>query len=281
MHDEAAQQQQREEEEEEEGLRLREKVEELLRQARLILHGDAPSKPSPRPAIAKRAEREQELERALEKADWYRQEIKRLQKELDARGAARGGGSALGDPQERDPMELQNLLAEKRKDLQQLKRSGEGLDRIAEAQRRAEAAQNSMTPENAERLQRAKDEVENKRRLNVKLFSERQKLASACKKAEAQVRAAEAELRSKAAELRPPPRAAGVAGGNARDAAAKDAVTEPQVLKQLQRDVDILKEAVRQDERKFRTSERSDEQQSEAASSSIRGLEEAIAEREA
>lgn len=265
----------------EEVARLREKVAELLRQARVLLHGDAQSKPSPRPVLAKRAEREQELEKALEKADWYRQEIRRLQKELDSRGAARGGGNPSWDQQERDPMELQNLLAEKRKELQQLKRSGDGLDRIAEAQRRAEAVQNSMTPENAEKLQRIKDEVEKQRRLNVKLFSDRQKLVNACKKTEAQVRTAEQELRNKAAELRLPPRIPGGAGGGGARDAGKDASSEPQVLKQLQRDVDILKEALRQDERRFRSSERAEEQEAESVLGSVRSLQKSVAEHEA
>lgn len=276
--DEAAEQQHQEE-----VSHLRAKVEELVRQARVLLHGEAHSKVSPRPLLAKRAEREQELEKALEKADWYRHEIKRLQKEVETRGGARGGGNPIGDPQERDPMELQNLLAQKRKELHRLKRSGEGLDRIAEVQRRAEAEQNSMTPGNAEKLNRAKEEVEQQRRLNVKLFSERQKLMSACKKAEAQVRSAEQDLRNKAAELRLPPRMPGDAAGKAggREGSGRDSGAEPQVLKQLQRDVDILKEAVRQDERKFRSAERAQENEAQSTSDGIDELRRNESKREA
>jgi len=261
---------------------IRSRVEELVRQARLLLHSDGNAKPSARPLHAKRAEREEELERALEKADWYRQETKRLQKELEQRtAAARGTGNPNGDVQERDPLERKNLIAERRKELQSLKHSGEALDRIAEAQRRAEAEQNAMTPENAEKLAGIRGEVDQQKRLNIKLFADRQKLGGALKKAEAQVRSLESELRSRAAELRPPrPPGEGAKAGGAKEAAAGS--SEPQhVLRQLQRDADILREAVRQDERKFRAAERSEDEQREGVSTRIQVLHAGITEHEA
>jgi len=261
---------------------IRSRVEELVRQARLLLHSDGNAKPSARPLHAKRAEREEELEKALEKADWYRQETKRLQKELEQRSAAaRGTGHPNGDVQERDPFERKNLIAERRKELHRLKHSGEALDRIADAQRRAEAEQNAMTPENAERLAKIKDEVDQQKRQNIKLFADRQKLGGALKKAEAQVRSLESEVRSRAAELRPPrPPGEAARAGGAKEVSGSS--SDPQnVIRQLQRDADILREAVRQDERKFRAAERSEDEQRDGISNRIQVLQAGIVEHEA
>ena len=63
------------------------------------------------------------------------------------------------DSRDKDPMELYNLLAEKRKELQQLQRVGEGLEHAAEVQRRAEQEQSFVRPEIEERLQKAKMEA--------------------------------------------------------------------------------------------------------------------------
>jgi hypothetical protein len=144
-------------------------------------------------------------------------------------------------------METYNLLVERRKELQELQRNGQGLDRIAAVQRQAEAAQNSLDPVLEGRLRRAKDEVEQQKRLNVKLQADRQKLAPARKQAEQEVRSANCELRSKAAQLQRPPRAP----SNPVDQSSED-----KHLRQLRRDSDILSEALRQDERKFKSSER-------------------------
>jgi len=79
---------------------------------------------------------------------------KRLRREYEGRDKLGGGPN---NPRDKDPMEVQNLLAEKRKELSDLCKVGEGLDRIADAQKRAEAAQNALSPEVAERLARMKD----------------------------------------------------------------------------------------------------------------------------
>lgn len=167
-----------------------------------------------------------------------------MRRELESRDSLGGGPY---DPRDRDPMEIPNLLAEKRKDLRALRRSGEGLDRIAAAQRRAEAAQNALSPEIEERLRKGKHRVEQQKRLNVKLHAEWLRTRSTQKKAEEEVRAVVVELRNKTAQLqRPQPGSPGEGG-------------ESRVLRQLRRDADILREAVRQDERKLRALAREDE----------------------
>lgn len=254
----------------EEAMRLRAKVEALVQQARLLLHGDGAGRqpPSQRPMIAKRVEREQELEKALEKTNWYQRELKRLKRELESSVVRVGGNNAMGDPQERDPLELQNLLAEKRKELQRLRKSGEGLDQMQERQRRAEEAQNKVSPENQERLNRIKGEVEVNKRQSVQLFAERQKLVAFRKKLDADVRSAGNELRNKAAPLKLPPRV------------PTDGYGEPMVLRTLRRDLDILTEAVRQDERKFQAAERTEDQEIDSVSANIQLQQEGIGDHE-
>lgn len=228
--------------------RLRIEIEGLVRQANILLHGNVRLPPRPNPG--KRNDREGLLEATLEKSAWYRHEIKRLRKDLESWDRLCSGPNCVG-AQERDPMETYNLLVEKRKELQRLQRNGTGLDRVAAAQRKAEAEQNALTPENETRLRNAKDDVEQQKRLHIRMQAERQKVVAAKKKAEQEVRAANTELRSKAAQLQRPPRPTKTdpQGG------------EPQQLRQLRRDVDILSEAVWQDERKHKAGQRDDEQQ--------------------
>jgi len=245
-------------------------IEELVRQARILLHG-GPEGAKPKGSSAKRAERERELEAALEKTDWYQKEIKKLRQELKGRDRLCGGPN---DPGDRDPMELQNLLTEKTKELQRVRKTGEGLDRIAEVQRKAEVAQNALSPEIEQRLRFMKNEVEHQKRQNVRLQTERQKVTAARKKAEEEVRTASSELRSKAAQLQKPPRPG--AGG-----AAGASKAESNVLRQLRRDVEILKEAARQDERKHRAAQREEAQEVELTSNLISSLKESVAEHEA
>lgn len=232
-----------------EAYRLRSEIEELVRQARALLYGEDHNRRfPPRPAAGKRADRQNELEAALEKADWYRRDIKRLRRELESSYISKGPAEA----KDRDPMEVHNLLCERRQELQRIQRSGEGLDRVAAAQRRAEAAQNALTPEIEDRLRRTKDEVEQQKRLNIRLQHDRPKVVNARKKVEEEVRAMNGEVRSKAAKLQRPGRPV---------AAGYDA--EPGKIRQLRRDVDILTQAVHQDERKYKASQREDEQQLE------------------
>ena len=68
---------------------------------------------------------------------------------------------------------LYNLLAERRKELQQLQRVADGLEHAAEVQRRAEQEQSYVRPELEERLQKAKLEAlgERKRLLRGMLTS--------------------------------------------------------------------------------------------------------------
>mmetsp|Transcript_9775 Transcript_9775/g.25651 ORF Transcript_9775/g.25651 Transcript_9775/m.25651 type:complete len:292 (+) Transcript_9775:70-945(+) len=261
-----------------EALRARREVESLVQQARALLHGDAASRQPRRPSHAKGLERERELEATLEKIEWYRREVKRLRQEVEGCYDARVGiGNGPGSARERDPMELQNLITEKRKELDSLRKSGEGLDRIAEAQRRAEAAQNSLSPEIQEKLARTKADVEQEKRSNVKLQAERQKVCNARKKADEEVRAAGGELRNKAAELRRP--AAGKPGDQ-RGGASGDG-QDAMVLKQLQRDMDILREAVRQDDRKFKSAQRELEQETNHYARQVATLRDVVSELEA
>ncbi|CAJ1441098.1 unnamed protein product [Effrenium voratum] len=134
-------------------------------------------------------------------------------------------------------MELYNLLAERRKELQQLQHVSEGLEHAAEAQRKAESEQSFVRPEIEERLQKAKLEVEQQKRLNVKLQADRLRLSNQRKAAEEELRRVGSELRSKAALLhRKGP--TGPAGGPSSN------------LEQLRRELDIVRGALRQDERK-------------------------------
>lgn len=252
-------------------------------EARLLLNGEADTgRPPPRPSqkpegVARRAERERELQGCLEKVDWYRREIKLLRQELDSRDHVLGGPT---DPRDRDPMELQNVLAERRKELLQLQRSGEGLERLAAAQRRAEAAQNALRPEVEERLQRAKKEVEQQKRKNAKLQTDRLKLSNARKAADEELRAAGAQLKANAAQLQRPTRPA--AGANAGAAAAYGGGSgDPPKLRQLRQNVDILREAVRQDERKFAAALRELAQDIESAQDHNAGMQASLAAREA
>mmetsp|Transcript_107232 Transcript_107232/g.277474 ORF Transcript_107232/g.277474 Transcript_107232/m.277474 type:complete len:331 (-) Transcript_107232:112-1104(-) len=280
-----------------EAARLRSEIEVLVRQARLLLNGDAYIGRPPPPAVAKRAEREKELESCLEKVDWHRREIKRLRQELENRDQV---AASLKDPRDRDPMELQNLLAERRRELQKLQHSGEGLDRVASAQRRAEAEQNALRPEVEEKLSKMRREVEQQKRKHAKLQADRLKLSSARKAAEEELRAANSEVRSRAAQLQPPPpslaqrppRLPGGAGGGcgigsptaqpaATPASGGTTNEEPKTIRQLRQNVEILREALRQDERRFKGSQKEDCQEIEFASNHVAELQQSIADREA
>jgi len=275
-----------------EAARLRSEIEELVKQARLLLNGDAYMGRQPMPNVGKRAEREKELESCLEKVDWHRREIKRLRQELDSKDQVSGGSKGQRD---RDPMELQNLLAERRRELQKLQHSGEGLDRVASAQRRAEAEQNALRPEVEEKLAKMQKEVAQQKRKNAKLQADRQKLSSARKAAEDELRSANGEVRSKVAQLQPPqrpPRMPGAGGGGCASPVAQSATPaaggpagapgeEPREIKQLRQNIDILREAIRQDERRFKGSQKEDSQEIEFASNHIAELKQSIADREA
>lgn len=261
-----------------EATRLRTELEELTRQAKAILHGqEQQSRPPRPPANGKRAEREKELEAALEKVNWYRHEIKRLRSDLASWDNIGGGPGNLVGAQDRDPMEAYNLLVERRKELQRLQRNGQGLDKVAAAQKRAEAEQNALSPEIEERLRRKKEEVAQQKRLNIRLQADRQKVDEARKKAEHEVRLANNDVRSKASQLKRPPRP----GNNSASGGAAEAEVEQKKLRNLQRDVDILTSAIRQDERKFKAAEREDEQQLEMTRRQIAKLTADIAGHEA
>jgi DNA repair exonuclease SbcCD ATPase subunit len=217
------------------------------------------------------------LEAALEKVNWYRHEIKRLRSDLANWDSVGGGPGNLVGAQDRDPMEAYNLLVERRKELQRLQHNGQGLDKVAAAQKRAEAAQNALSPELEERLRRKKEEVAQQKRLNIRLQADRQKVDEARKKAEREVRAANNDVRSKASQLKRPPRP----GNNVASGGAADADVEQKKLRNLQRDVDILSSAIRQDERKFKAAEREDEQQLEMTRRQITKLTADIAGHEA
>ncbi|CAE8618882.1 unnamed protein product, partial [Polarella glacialis] len=133
--------------------RLRGEIQQLVKQAQVLLHGepDARRPSAPRQPNPRRTEREQELEQALEKADWFRREIKRMRQELDSRDHLSAGPA---DPRERDPMRLYNLLVDKRRELEEVQHCSLGLERSAKAQRKAEAAQSALRPEVESRLLR-------------------------------------------------------------------------------------------------------------------------------
>eukprot|EP00913_Durusdinium_trenchii_P035499 g33220.t1 len=212
-----------------EAARLRAEIEQLVQRARLLLRGESSRPPAPRAPHPRRAERDRELEQALEKADWE-------------------PSSNPWDSRDKDPMELYNLLAEKRKELQQLQRVSEGLEHAAEVQRKAESEQSFVRPEIEERLQKAKLEVEQQKRLNVKLQADRLKLSNQRKAVEEDLRKVGSELRSKAALLH----RKGLPGTEKGGAS---------VLEQLRREVDILRGALRQDERKHRAMLKEDSQE--------------------
>lgn len=252
--------------------RLRAEIEQLVKRARLLLHGqpNAARPPVPRaPQHPRRAERDKELEQALEKADWFRNEIKRMRQELAARDQM-VQTPWPADSTDRDPMELYNLLAEKRRELQQLKIATEGLDRAAEAQRKAENAQNYVPPELEERLRRTKQEVDQQKKLNVKLQADRLKLSNARKAAEEELRTVGNEVRTKAALLQRP-----------RGTSPQKGSKETDAIAQLKREVDILHGALRQDDRKHKASIKEESQDVDSAATIVQSLQKSVEEREA
>eukprot|EP00930_Biecheleria_cincta_P093112 TRINITY_DN83275_c0_g1_i1.p1 TRINITY_DN83275_c0_g1~~TRINITY_DN83275_c0_g1_i1.p1 ORF type:complete len:317 (-),score=68.95 TRINITY_DN83275_c0_g1_i1:58-1008(-) len=255
--------------------RLRTEIEQLVKRARLLLHGqpNAARPPMPRAPHPRRAERDKELEQALEKADWFRREIKRMRQELDTRDQM-VQTPWPADSTDRDPMELYNLLAEKRRELQQLKLATEGLDRAAEAQRKAESAQSYVPPELEEKLRRTKHEVEQQKKLNVKLQADRLKLSSARKAAEEELRAVGSEVRTKAALLQRPAQ-------SSRGASPHKGSKESDVIAQLKREIDILQGALRQDDRKHKAMLKEDSQEVDSVSLHVQSLQKDIEEREA
>jgi len=256
--------------------RLRTEIEQLVKRARLLLHGqpNAARPPVPRaPQHPRRAERDKELEQTLEKADWFRREIKRMRQELETRDQM-VQTPWPADSSDRDPMELYNLLAEKRRELQQLKMSTEGLDRAAETQRKAESAQSYVPPELEEKLRRTKQEVEQQKKLNVKLQADRLKLSNARKAAEEELRAVGSEVRTKAALLQRP-----VQGS--RGASPQKGSKESDVIAQLRREIDILQGALRQDDKKHRAMLKEDSSEVDSAAVHVQSLQKDIDEREA
>lgn len=244
---------------------LRSQLEELVHRARVLLNGESSAGRPPVPA-ATRGQRDREFEQCLEKVEWHRREIKRLRKEIDARDQAFSKKDAKG----RDPTELRNLLVERRRELQQLQRAGEGLERVASAQKRAEAEQNVVKPDLQEKLARIRKEFEMHKRKNIKLQSERLKVSTARKKAEEDVRDANQDARSKAAQLKPQQ----TRGRSPNTGFGKDS------LKQLRQNVDILREAKRQDERKFRIAQREESQEAEFSQQQVAELRELVVHKE-
>lgn len=253
-----------------EALHMRAEVEALLRQARVLLRGEAPPVSGRRPIALhpKRLERDQQLEIALERADWHRREIRRLRADLENREKMHGHQV---DPRDRDPMELHNLLVEKRKELQRIQRNIESMEHVNEVQRRAEVKDSALRPEVYEKLQRLKMEVELHKRHNIKLQADRLKVSGARKAAEDELRVAKGEQRTKALQLQRPPRPNGPAG----------AEEEPTALRALRRDVDVLRGALRQDERRFKATEKEDTSEVEFAAEQLAHLQKSLTEKKA
>mmetsp|Transcript_29374 Transcript_29374/g.67613 ORF Transcript_29374/g.67613 Transcript_29374/m.67613 type:complete len:960 (-) Transcript_29374:113-2992(-) len=248
-----------------EAAQLRGEVEQLVQQARVLLHGEHRARLPPRPSNPRHAARDQELEEVLERTEWFKQENKKLREELQ--GLEQRFLHRPTDPSERDPMELVNRLTERRKELQRLRQLGQGLSKVAERQKRAELAQNALTPEMQARIKRVKDEVERQKQLNVKLQSDRLKAVDERKAAENLLRQEEKEYRSKAKQHRP----------------VHKAIPEAQVpfaLRKVRQDVDILTAALRQDERRFKAEEQDEEHQIAAAKRHIEHLNSILAERQ-
>merc|ERR1719171_2066189 len=145
------------ERQEAEGARLRNELGLLAQRARAALAGEG-TKQVAKPSSARSKQKDDsdaQMQDALQKIEWYRAEIKRLRQELEGRERL----NLAGGREDRDPMELLNLIAERRAVLKELSKESKGLDRIAEAQRRAEAAQSAMSPEVEERLRKLQEEV--------------------------------------------------------------------------------------------------------------------------
>lgn len=239
--------------------RARGEVEELLRQARLLLRGDVRLVPGP--PHPKRSEREQQLEQVLEKTEWHRREIKRLKAILEARDRLHAGHHQL-EARERDPMELHNLVVERRKELRQIQRNIESMEHVNELQRRGEAKDSVLRPEVHDKLKRLKNEVEQLKRLNVRLQADRLKFAGSRKVAEDDLRSARVEQRSKAQLMK---------------IGSEEEI--PAGLKQLRRDVDILRGAIKQDERRFKASEREDAAELEFAAEQLAAMQRALVDK--
>jgi len=167
---------------------------------------------------------------------------------------------AIGDG--RDPMELLNLLAEKRKELQGLRYDNEGLSKVAEAQRRAEAVRNAVAPEVEERLRRVKDEMEQQKRAQMKLRSSIKQVTRERKKAEVEVRSTGSLLKSKAAKLQSQLKVA----------------PENDTFSHLRHNADTLRGALNQDKHRYRIASREDEQQAESIKVKVVQVRKRIAE---
>lgn len=244
----------------EEATTLRSEIDELVRQAKVLLYGEGRAARPPKPGNARRMEREQQLEAALERNDWYRRDNRRLRKDIEVLEQQ----EVVLDGHEKDPVELQNLLSQRRKELLLLRKNGEGLDRIAEVQRRAEVEQKALRPSVNHRLQSGKSEIEQQKRLNVRLQADRLRLVTEQKHAEARARLFGQEFRQKEKLVLKSP------GPAETDS----------VLRSLQREIKVLTEALRQDDKKFRGAMHEEDQSVEQIHEKVVRLEKNVKDRD-
>jgi len=212
-------------------------------------------------------DREIAFDNFFERRAWYHVEIKRMRQDMEKRERI---ASAIFERLGRDPMEVCNLVVERKRELQRVLRVGESLDRVRRGQRKAESVQNALRPEVARCLSRMQAALEKQKRRHATLQSQRNIAISARKVAIDELRAACEEVHRKSTLLqRHAPRP------------GLDSHSGEKLLRYLQSNIDILKEALKQDEKKFQLAQRAELREAETAANDLATLRHIIADHQA
>lgn len=207
--------------------RLRGELEELYNQACAVLRGDR-SRSAPRSMAQVRSERETELSDLAERIEWYNRDIKILKRQVE--GARAEGKSDF------DPQELQNLLTERKAEIARLHEEEDVLGKISEKQTRAERERSHVSEEVADQVRRVKEAVQHEKRRHMQLREERARMDEELKVQRGEVWELEKRLKRNVAVIQQ---------ANARQG-------DPLSLQKLQRHEAGLREAIHQDEKKYK-----------------------------
>jgi len=200
-------------------------LEGLYNQASAALRGER-SRSAPKSVADARADREAELQDLDERIEWYKRDIKILKRQVE-------GVVAQGD---HDPQELQNLITERRAEIQTLYEEEDVLARMAEKQNRAERQRAMVSDEVADQVRRAKEAVEREKKRHLQLREERAKMDQKLKVQRAEVWEIERRLKHNIAVINQ----------------ANSPRGDPPSLQKLQRHEAVLREALQQEERKYK-----------------------------
>lgn len=205
--------------------RLRGELEELHNQACAALRGER-SRSAPKSVADARADREVELQDLGERIEWYKRDIKILKRQVET-------VVAQGD---HDPQELQNLITERRAEIQTLCEEEDVLARMAEKQNRAERQRAIVSDEVADQVRRVKEAVEREKKRHLQLREVRAKMDQNLKVQRAEVWEMERRLKHNVSVINQ----------------ANSPRGEPASLQKLQRHEAVLREALQQEERKYK-----------------------------